>query len=198
MRADQSPAYAEPMRALTPFTRDAHRETGEVVREFDLRSAAIVMGAFIGVAFLLFFLAAFLPWLLSNGMTAAVEGLMHQVGFDEFQADTLGDWILVLLIGALFTAFIVAIAVGILALYNLISKRTGMSIDAIQGEVAAPSDRPAIAEPVDNRDDDRSFDELYAEAQRKGISGRSSMSKSELQAALRPKKRRTATSTRGR
>jgi hypothetical protein len=183
------------VRALSPFTRDAHRETGEVVREFDLKSAGIVMGAFIGVAFLLFFLAAFLPWLLSNGMTAAVEGLMHQVGFDEFRADTLGDWILVLLIGALFTAFIVAIAVGVLALYNLISKRTGMNIDAIQA-VAAHAERPAIAEPVEDTVADRSFDELYAEAQRKGIPGRSSMSKAELQAALKPKKRRVTSTTR--
>jgi len=184
------------MRALSPFTRDAHRETGEVVREFDLRSAAIVMGAFIGVAFLLFFLAAFLPWLLSNGMTAAVEGLMHQVGFDEFRANTLGDWILVLLIGALFTVFIVAIAVSVLALYNLISKRTGMNIDAIQSEVVAPTDRPAIAEPVEDTGEDRSFDELYAEAQRKGIVGRSSMSKAELRAALKPRKRRVTSTTR--
>ncbi len=183
------------MRALTPFTRDAQRESGEVVREFDLRSAAIVMGAFIGAIFLVFFLAAFLPWLLANGMTAAVEGLMHQVGMDDFQADTLGDWILVLLIGALFTAFLVVIAVAILALYNLISKRTGMNIDALQTQELAPAeDRPAIAEPVDTADD-RSFDELYAEAQARGISGRSSMSKSELRAALKPKRRRAASST---
>jgi hypothetical protein len=186
------------VRALTPFTRDAQRETGEVVREFDLRSAAVVIGAFIGGLFLVFFLAAFLPWLLANGMTAAIEGLMHQVGERDFSADTIGDWIFVLLVGALFTAFIVVIAVAILALYNLVSKRTGMSMDALQGEVAAPADRPAIAEPVDHLDDDRSFDELYAEARRKGIAGRSSMSKSELQVALKPRKRRATSSTRRR
>ena len=180
------------MRALTPFTRDAHRETGEVVREFDLRSAAVVIGAFIGVLFLVFFLAAFLPWLLANGMTAAVEGLMHQVGESDFQANDLGDWFYVLLIGALFTAFIVALAVGILALYNLISKRTGVNLDAIQTQVEGAPERPAIAEPVEN-EDDRTFDELYTEAKRKGIAGRSSMSKRELEAALKPKRRRTTT-----
>jgi hypothetical protein len=184
------------VRALTPFTRDAHRESGEVVREFDLRSAAVVIGAFIGVAFLIFFLMSFLPWLLANGMTAAVEGLMHQIGENDFQANDLGDWFYVLLIGAVFTAFIVALAVGILALYNLISKRTGVNLDAIQNQqLAAADDRPAIAEPVEN-EDDLSFDELYTEAKRKGIAGRSSMSKSELQAALKPKRRRTTTRAR--
>ncbi|MSO79250.1 MAG: hypothetical protein EXQ79_06550 [Acidimicrobiia bacterium] len=192
------------MRALTPFTRDAERDTGEVVREFDLRSAAVVIGAFIGVAFLIFFLAAFLPWLLANGMTAAVEGLMHQVGEADFQADTLGDWLFVLLVGGAFTGFIVMIAVGILALYNLISKRTGMNIDAIQRRVvAAPDDRPAIAEPVDDEPvtdsgEDRSFDELYAEAQTRGITGRSSMSKAELLAALKSKRRAASSTTRRR
>jgi hypothetical protein len=66
--------------ALTPITRDSEESGGEVVREFDLRSAAIVIGSFIGALFLVFFLAAFLPWLLANGMTAAVEGLMHRWG----------------------------------------------------------------------------------------------------------------------
>jgi hypothetical protein len=180
--------------ALTRFTRDARREGGEVVREFDVRSAAIVMGAGIGVLFLVFFLAAFVPWLLSNGMTAAVEGLMHQVGFDDFNADTLGDWVLVLLVGAVFTAFIVAIAVSILALYNLISKRTGMAMNAIQPGLPGPA-LPELAEPVVD-DDDVSFDELYTEAKRKDIPGRSAMSKAELQKALKPKRRPRRPSTR--
>ena len=109
------------------FTRHAERESGEVVREFDLRSAAAVLAAFIGAVFLVFYLLAFLPWLLSNGMTAAVEGMMHQVGFDDFTANTLGDWILVLFIGAVFVAFIVAIVVAILKLYNVLSSSTGMA-----------------------------------------------------------------------
>jgi hypothetical protein len=188
-----------PGRALQPFTRDAKRETGEVVREFDLRSAAIVIGAFIGSLFLIFFLAAFLPWLLSNGMTAAVEGLMHQIGESDFEANNLGDWLYVLIIGAVFTGFIVLLATGILALYNLISKRTGVNASMLQKQVGASTDAPAIAEPVDDGElEDQSFDELYAEAQRRGIAGRSSMSKTELQRALKPKRRRTTASTRRR
>ena len=183
--------------ALSPITRDAHRESGEVVREFDVRSSAIVIAAFIGALFLVFFLAAFLPWLLANGMTAAVEGLMHQIGFDRsWRAETLGDWILVLLVGVIFTAFIVAIAVSILGLYNLISKRTGMAMGALQSELPAADSHPAIAEPVDDSSGDSTFDELYAEAQRRGIDGRSNMSKAELQAALKPKRRRASTARR--
>ena len=183
--------------ALTPFTREATRETGEVVREFDLRSAAVVLSAFIGGLFLVFFLAAFVPWLLANGMTAAVEGLMHQIGFaDTWHAENLGDWVLILLVGLAFTLFIVALVLGVLTLYNLISKRTGMTMNVLQDELARPDDRLAIAEPVEPDADDRTFDELYSEAQRRRIPGRSAMSKAELEAALKPKRRRAATTRR--
>lgn len=121
------------------FTRHAERDSGEVVREFDLRSAAGVLAAFVGAIFLVFYLLAFLPWLLSNGMTAAVEGMMHQVGFGDFSADTLGDWILVLFIGAVFTAFIVAIVVAILKLYNVLSGSTGMGF-SFAGELESGDD----------------------------------------------------------
>ncbi len=131
-------------RALTPLTRESTRESGEIVREFDVRSAAAVLGAFIGAIFLVFFLAAFVPWLLANGMTAAVEGMMHQVGFGDFRANTLGDWILVLFIGAVFTAFIVAVAVAILALYNVLSQRTGMGFRMVSE--LPPADEPAALE----------------------------------------------------
>jgi hypothetical protein len=130
-------------RAIHPLTRETLRDSGEIVREFDLRSAAAVLGAAIGVVFLIFFLAAFLPWLLANGMTAAVEGMMHQVGFDDFQANTLGDWILVLFIGAVFTAFIVALCVAILMLYNVLSQRTGMGLRVVT-ELPPSEDRAAI------------------------------------------------------
>jgi hypothetical protein len=122
------------------------RETGEIVREFDVRSAAMVLGAFVGAVFLVFFLVAFLPWLLANGMTAAVEGMMHQVGFDDFRANTLGDWILVLFIGAVFTAFIVAISVTILALYNVLSQRTGMGFRVV-AELPPAEEAAAIESP---------------------------------------------------
>jgi len=181
--------------ALEPITRDADPDQGgEVVREFDLKSSAIVIGAFIGVLFLIFFFAAFLPWLLSNGMTAAVEGLMHQIGEDSFRADDLLDWFYVLIVGSVFTAFIVGLAIGILALYNLISKRTGMHVSALRhSSVEAAPERPVLVEPVEEPDEDTTFDELYAEAQKRGIPGRSAMSKTELEAALKPKRRRATT-----
>lgn len=130
-------------RAISPMTRETTRESGEIVREFDLRSAASVLAAAIGVVFLIFFLAAFVPWLLANGMTAAVEGMMHQVGFGDFHADTLGDWILVLFIGAVFTAFIVALCVTILMLYNVLSQRTGMGLRVVT-ELPPSEERTAI------------------------------------------------------
>jgi predicted lipid-binding transport protein (Tim44 family) len=125
------------------------RDTGEVVREFDVRSAAMVLGAAVGAVFLVFFLFAFLPWLLANGMTAAIEGMMRQVGFDDFRANTLGDWILVLFIGAVFTAFIVGIAVAILALYNVLSQRTGMGLRVVAE--LPPADEKVALEPPRKR-----------------------------------------------
>jgi Na+/phosphate symporter len=133
-------------RALSPLTRESTRDTGEVVREFDVRSAAMVLGAAVGAVFLVFFLFAFLPWLLANGMTAAIEGMMRQVGFDDFRANTLGDWILVLFIGAVFTAFIVGIAVAILALYNVLSQRTGMGLRVV-AELPPGDEAAAIEAP---------------------------------------------------
>jgi ABC-type multidrug transport system fused ATPase/permease subunit len=176
-------------RALSPLTRETRRDDGEVVREFDVVSAATVLAAFIGALFLIFFLASFLPWLLSKGMTAAVEGLMNRIGFGDFSADTIWSWLLVLLVFAVFTAFLVAIATSILALYNVLSQRTGMGMQ-VYPEVETTK-RAAIAEPVEEDEyDDATFDELYAEAQRKSIKGRSHMSKGELRAALRRRSRR--------
>jgi hypothetical protein len=180
------------MRSGTSFmTRELNRD-GERIREFDVRSAATVMTAFIGALFLIFFLAAFLPWLLSKGMTAAVEGLMNRIGFGTFHANTIWSWLLVLLMFAVFTAFIVVIATGILALYNLLSERTGMgmSVEPRVPELVSGR-RAAIAAPEADLEPDGSFDELYAEAQRRNIKGRSTMSKDELQKALR-RRRRTA------
>jgi hypothetical protein len=181
------------MRSGTSFmTRELNRD-GERIREFDVRSAATVMTAAIGALFLIFFLAAFLPWLLSKGMTAAVEGLMNRIGFGTFHANTIWSWLLVLAMFAVFTAFIVVIATGILALYNLLSERTGMgmSVDPRVPELVSGR-RAAIGAPAEDTEPDGSFDELYAEAQRRNIKGRSTMSKGELQKALR-RRRRPAT-----
>jgi hypothetical protein len=171
------------------MTRELYRD-GEHIREFDVRSAATVMSAFIGGLFLVFFLAAFLPWLLSKGMTAAVEGLMNRVGFGTFHANTIWSWLLVLAMFALFTAFIVVIATAILALYNLLSLRTGMGmrVETRARELVAGG-RALVAGPDDDDGIDGSFDELYAEAQRRNIKGRSTMSKDELRKALRRRRR---------
>jgi hypothetical protein len=181
----------------SPMTRELYRD-GERIREFDVRSAATVMSAFIGGLFLVFFLAAFLPWLLSKGMTAAVEGLMNRIGFGTFHANTIWSWLLVLAMFALFTAFIVAIATGILALYNLLSERTGvgMRVEGGARELVAGG-RAALVGPDDD-EIDGSFDELYAEAQRRNLKGRSTMSKGELQKALRRGRRAGARPTKSR
>jgi hypothetical protein len=176
------------------MTRELYRD-GERIREFDVQSAATVMAAFIGGLFLVFFLAAFLPWLLSKGMTAAVEGLMNRIGFGAFHANTIWSWLLVLAMFAAFTAFIVIIATGILALYNLLSERTGMAMRAETPPRALVTGRPVLVEPDVEPDDDEidgSFDELYAEAQRRNLKGRSTMSKDELQKALRRRRRTTS------
>ncbi len=159
-------------------------------------SAATLMSAFIGGLFLVFFLAAFLPWLLSRGMTAAVEGMMNQIGFGSFHANTIWSWLLVLLMFALFTAFIVTIATAILLLYNLLSQRTGLGmgpgrppLELVAGE---PVDLVIDAEDLD----DASFDELYAEAQRRNVPGRSTMTKAALRNALRTSRRRSSSRAR--
>jgi ABC-type multidrug transport system fused ATPase/permease subunit len=177
------------------MTRESYRD-GELIREFDVRSAATVMSAFIGGLFLVFFLAAFLPWLLSKGMTAAVEGLMNRIGFGTFHANTIWSWLLVLAMFAVFTAFIVVIATGILALYNVLSDRTGMGmrVETRAKELTAGS-RVAVAGPIADDDTDDSFDALYADAQRRNIKGRSMMSKDELEHALRRRRRRAPRST---
>jgi hypothetical protein len=156
---------------------------GEVIRQFDVVSAATVLTAYIGGVFLVFFAAAFLPWLLSKGMTAAVEGIMSQLGFGSFHATTIWSWILVLVTFALFTAFIVAIATGILLLYNLVSEHTGrrIRVGSSPRELLSGAQDGAAAEvPAD-----ATFDELYAEAQRLNLRGRSRMTKDQLHGALR-------------
>jgi hypothetical protein len=163
-------------RAIHPLTRETLRDSGEIVREFDLRSATAVLGAAIGAVFLVFFLAAFVPWLLANGMTAAVEGMMHQVGFDDFSANTLGDWILVLFIGAVFTAFIVAVCVAILLLYNVLSQRTGMGLRVVT-ELPPSEERAAIETPAPDASP-APVKKPAATAKRKAASKRSSPTKS--------------------
>jgi hypothetical protein len=175
---------------LHPITREAKREDGEIIRQFDLISALEVMGAVLGTVFLVLFLAAFLPWLLVKGTTAAVEGLMSRIGFGDFSADTIWSWLLVLVVGAAFVLFLVAVLGGILALYNVFSRRTGYGLRLQHAELPeAPQERAVAARSKPVPDPDATFDELYAEAQRRELPGRSSMSKAELEAALKPRRR---------
>jgi Na+/phosphate symporter len=164
-------------RAISPITRETHRESGEIVREFDLRSAAAVLAAAIGAVFLIFFLAAFVPWLLANGMTAAIEGMMHQVGFSDFRANTLGDWILVLFIGAVFTAFIVAVCVTILMLYNVLSQRTGMGLRVVS-ELPAAEEAGAIEAPAPTKRASSSSRKVASSRKATGAAKRSGTRKS--------------------
>lgn len=182
------------------LTRETHADGGELIRQFDVVAAATIMTAFVGGLFLVFFLAAFLPWLLSKGMTAAVEGVMDQIGFGSFHASTIWSWLLVLAMFAVFTVFIVTIATAILALYNLLSERIGgrMSLDAAPRELLAGERPPRAIAAVADDPTDASFDELYAEAKRRNVRGRSTMSKDELRVALRSRSRRAAASRRGR
>ena len=68
---------------------------------FDLQALAFLVAAVLTGVFVILFLLAFLPWLLSGALTAAVESLMRQVGFAKFTVDSIGDWVLVFVVGAL-------------------------------------------------------------------------------------------------
>lgn len=159
----------------------------ETIRGFNALSAAAVLGTVFGGLFLIFFFVAFVPWLLSNAMTAAVEGLMRQAGFDNFRADTVWDWLLVLGVGAVLVAVVVALAVGIILLYNLFSQRTGLGF-----QVAAPASHtelhggPARGQLGSGRQpiSDMTRKELYEEACEWKIAGRSTMSQATLAKAV--------------
>ena len=101
---------------------------------------------------------------------------MHQVGFDDFEANTLGDWILVLFIGAVFTAFIVALCVAILSLYNVLSQRTGMGLRVVT-ELPPSEERVAIETPLPEASTPPA-EKPAAAAKRKVASKRSSPTKS--------------------
>jgi len=90
---------------------------------FDLRSVAQVSAAILVGLFLIAFMLAFLPWLLSGAATAAVENLMRQVGFSKFTAQNVGDWVLVFLIGLVAIAFFVVVATALAAVANFLAGR---------------------------------------------------------------------------
>ena len=80
---------------------------------FDLQALAFLVAAVLTGVFVILFLLAFLPWLLSGALTAAVESLMRQVGFSGFTVDGIGDWALVFVVGAVAVAILVAAVTAI-------------------------------------------------------------------------------------
>jgi len=161
---------------------------------FDLKSVTQMVGAVLVGLFLIAFLLAFIPWLLAKAMTSAVEGLMHQVGFAQFKADNVVDWLLVFAIGLAAVVVFVIIAVVIAAIANFLSARVsfrrfrGAAMRANQSmqvddrEPTAPAGATGRAtRPYEQR----TLEELRAEAKRRGIPGRSKMNKAQLIQALR-------------
>jgi len=171
---------------MARFGTFMRRRATEHARTVDALAVAEVVGAVMLSIFLILFVLALLPWLLASAVTAAVESLMRQVGFDDFEASTLADWFFVFLVGLLLVALLAVIIVTIAFCFSFLARRAGVSLTS-RGlrrsalTVAAPRALPAArqaAVAVDTRED------LYAEAQRLGIPGRSKMTKAELRRAL--------------
>lgn len=161
---------------------------------FDLQALAFLVAAILGGLFLILFLLVFLPWLLSGALTAAVENLMRQVGFSKFTVDGLGDWVTVFVVGLLVVAFLVAAVTAIAGIANFLSARLAVNRDRGAALPAhsrvAYDDRNAngaVDEAVREtlRYEQRTVDELYAEARYRDIPGRSQMNKAQLIRALR-------------
>lgn len=163
------------------------RRATDHARAYDVWATAEVVGAVILSVFLILFVAALLPWLLAGAVTAAVESLMRQVGFDRFEASTLADWVLVFLVGLFLVALLAAIVVTIAFCFGFLARRAGIALTP-RGlrrtplTVASPRALPPGRQSSTVADGTR--DELYAQAQRLGIPGRSKMTKAELRRAL--------------
>jgi hypothetical protein len=161
---------------------------------FDLHAIAFLVAAILTGVFLILFLLAFLPWLLSGALTAAVESLMRQVGFAKFTVDSIGDWVLVFVVGAVSVAVLVVAVTAIAGVANLLSYHLTAKRDRGPGVPArsqlASRDRGAngaAESPLGETKpyEERTVDDLYAEARYRDIPGRSQMNKAELIRALR-------------
>ena len=161
---------------------------------FGLKSVTQLVGATSLGLFLIAFLLAFLPWLVGRAATSAVEGLMRQLGFARFRADNVVDWLLAFGIGLAAVGFFVMVAVVIAGLANFLSARVTFrrfrSAAVRANRRMQIDDREPTAPPEATGRDARPFEqrtlgELHAEAQRRGIPGRSKMNKAELIRALR-------------
>lgn len=161
---------------------------------FDLQALAFLVVAIVGGVFLILFLLVFLPWLLAGALTAAVQNLMRQIGFAKFTIDSIGDWVLVFVVGVAIVAFLVAAVTFIAGVANFLSARVmlrrGQGAPVPARSRVSYDDRiadGAIEGPVrETRSyEERTVDDLYAEARYRDIPGRSQMNKAQLIRALR-------------
>jgi hypothetical protein len=188
-------AIERPKQAVGRFTDELHSSHVIGPRSaFDLKAVTQVVGATLLGLFLIAFLLAFLPWLVGKAMTSAVEGLMRQVGFAQFSADNVVDWLLVLGVGLASVVFFVIIAVAIVAIANFLSARVtfrrfrGAAVRAsrqMQVDDREPTAPPHATGHEARPYEQRTLEELHAEAQRRAIPGRSKMNKAQLVDALR-------------
>ena len=111
---------------------------------FDLQALAFLVAAVLTGVFVILFLLAFLPWLLSGALTAAVESLMRQVGFAKFTVDSIGDWVLVFVVGAVAVAILVAAVTAVAGVANLLSYHLTSRRDRGPPRRPDRSCRPAI------------------------------------------------------
>lgn len=116
---------------------------------------------------------------------------MVRLGSGGFAIDTIWSWLLVLGAFTAFTAFIVAIAIAILFLYNVLATRTGRGLCLGGAALSMPSGQPELSVSAHSNDDEATSAALYDQARELDIEGRSHMSKDELKTALRRARRRT-------
>jgi hypothetical protein len=162
--------------------------------EFDLRALAFLVGSILTGAFVILFLLAFLPWLLAGALTAAVQAIMRRIGFSGFTVDNIGDWAAVFVVGLVAIAILVAVVTAIAGIANQLSYHVS------SWRERGPTVRPRSQLPYRVRGangaaegplretrpyEERTVDELYAEARYRDIPGRSQMNKAELIRALR-------------
>lgn len=160
---------------------------------FDLQALAFLVGSIVTGVFVILFLLAFLPWLLSGALTAAVQAIMRRIGFSKFTVDSIGDWAAVFIVGIVAIAILVAVITAIAGIANQLSYHVSSWRDR-GPNVPARSELPyrqrgpngAAEGPLRMRPyEERTVDELYAEARYRNIPGRSRMNKAELIRALR-------------
>jgi hypothetical protein len=169
------------------------RVTSSVIgpyRAFDIQALAFLVAGILCGVFVILFLLAFLPWLMAGAATAAVENLMRQVGFSKFTVDSIGDWVAVFAVGLLAVVILVVAITAIAGVANFLSDKLTPRRDRGAAGSRVPHDRSfngaadgAIHET--RRYEQRTVDELYAEARRRNIPGRSQMKKAQLIRALR-------------